>query len=960
MKKFVARIGSLVLGAMLVLTSIFSSGTIETVAAGSVKTATLDKVMMVTPTQIALVFGEGYIEYGGFFRLSNSVDRVYRAHLNETEASNKDNYLISSSDDANYATAVTPKSVFRKSKLNGVADDKEIVNGTVQHQALQQHRVYLNLDKPLVEGKKYTISISSDKLNSDKTTYEFVMNSRAMVSESIHTSTVGYLPESNAKYAYISEWAGDGGAADLSSLEGANFYLINKTTGQAVYNGKVTYRASKENKDGSVATSLPSFSLSDVYECNFSNFRTESGDTEFVISVDGVGISAPFKISTRAFDEAFYVAARGIYHQRNGIALDREYTEWARPRNYHPDDGFKVTYGKGSGQFLDDVWGWYSDAGDNDGYSSHLIVPRYLMLTYEMKPSAFKDGELNIPESGNGIPDLLDEAAWLLNFAKRAKGPTGGATVRITSENDGAPNPYGSGSQNNKSVSWEDKNVWWIEPENVDDTWEYASLAAQYAYCLDLAKGGKAADSDSWIKEAKDAYDWACNKVNKPTGETQMRKYTAAAWLYKYTGEQKYLTDVESLVASMAGRVTNNTLPLLCQWGTWALATSDKYAAASESNYNKVRENVIKWGNTEYDTAFGKENSIGVAFRYSIPVNMPQCIGNGTTPFVAASIVAHSITGEPKYLDTIESTSNYTLGANPLNTVWMTGLNEYSTKAVFKIDWHAGEYYNGKGYEDGYPGIVAYGIDAMKETRDDSQSSSMYNASYAYYHDIYPSIKEWPSHELNFNSRYAIMTAEFTIHQNQAPATAAFGYLSSTSKITPERPGNVNKNLVQPYHVGTVKGNTTKISNRYFVNGAKITVYNGKKAIGSATVKNNKYTVKIKPQPAGSKLTMKATKATWKTSPVKTLTKKLSMRSVKVKKVTKKSKYISGTAAPKSKVVVKLGKQVVASGKVKANGNYKIKVKASIKKNAKFKKGAKLVVTTTYKKFKKTAKVKVK
>ena len=54
---------------------------------------------------------------------------------------------------------------------------------------------------------------------------------------------------------------------------------------------------------------------------------------------------------------------------------------------------------------LEDTWGWYQDAGDWDSYETHLRVAQELLLAYEMRRRNFRDGELNIPESGNGVPD---------------------------------------------------------------------------------------------------------------------------------------------------------------------------------------------------------------------------------------------------------------------------------------------------------------------------------------------------------------------------------------------------------------------------------------------------------------------------------------------------------------------------------------------------------------------------
>jgi len=56
-----------------------------------------------------------------------------------------------------------------------------------------------------------------------------------------------------------------------------------------------------------------------------------------------------------------------------------------------------------------DSWGWYQDAGDWDGYYTHLVIPSMLLVAWQVTPENYGDGELNIPEGKNGIPDILDQ-----------------------------------------------------------------------------------------------------------------------------------------------------------------------------------------------------------------------------------------------------------------------------------------------------------------------------------------------------------------------------------------------------------------------------------------------------------------------------------------------------------------------------------------------------------------------
>jgi hypothetical protein len=105
---------------------------------------------------------------------------------------------------------------------------------------------------------------------------------------------------------------------------------------------------------------------------------------------------------------------------------------------------------------LEDTWGWYQDAGDWDSYFTHLRVAQELLLVYEMGPRKLRTIELNIPESGNGVPDILEEAAWLPRFCQRLRAElqsrgwgSGGVGLRVAGDafgNDEKTLPVTAGS----------------------------------------------------------------------------------------------------------------------------------------------------------------------------------------------------------------------------------------------------------------------------------------------------------------------------------------------------------------------------------------------------------------------------------------------------------------------------------------------------------------------------------
>ena len=68
------------------------------------------------------------------------------------------------------------------------------------------------------------------------------------------------------------------------------------------------------------------------------------------------------------------------------------------------------------------VRGGYHDAADYDRRPTHIPIAHNLCRVYEMNPEAFIDKQFVIPESGNGIPDVLDEGGYLFGNAWKLHG----------------------------------------------------------------------------------------------------------------------------------------------------------------------------------------------------------------------------------------------------------------------------------------------------------------------------------------------------------------------------------------------------------------------------------------------------------------------------------------------------------------------------------------------------------
>lgn len=93
--------------------------------------------------------------------------------------------------------------------------------------------------------------------------------------------------------------------------------------------------------------------------------------------------------------------------------------------------------------------GWH-DTGDYGKYVASAAQPVHdLLAAYEMYPQKFPDGFNNIPESGNGVPDVLDEVKWELDWLLTMQAPDGGVFFKVVTTN--WPNWM---PQNDNSTRW--------------------------------------------------------------------------------------------------------------------------------------------------------------------------------------------------------------------------------------------------------------------------------------------------------------------------------------------------------------------------------------------------------------------------------------------------------------------------------------------------------------------------
>ncbi len=270
------------------------------------------------------------------------------------------------------------------------------------------YHIFLQVGK-LVNGATYALQTPHGSTN-------FVFDDRTILCQSIKVNQNAYCAASKVRYANFAIWLGTGGSVPIDGPMPV-FSVLGQSSGREVARGTLEPFA---------AASQDPSSGDHVYRINLSAVP-EGGP--YIISVKGYGCSYPFGVGGEFSRRLGYTSFRTLYYQRCGCPIVKPYADHdLRPGPCHTNiydtrhaiaqDHVRVT--------PDDrpmaAYGGYHDAGDSDRLLYHMMVPMVLLTTFEAFPEKFTDGQFNIPDKfdesyrilgqGNGIPDIVDEAAW--------------------------------------------------------------------------------------------------------------------------------------------------------------------------------------------------------------------------------------------------------------------------------------------------------------------------------------------------------------------------------------------------------------------------------------------------------------------------------------------------------------------------------------------------------------------
>lgn len=262
---------------------------------------------------------------------------------------------------------------------------------------------------PLFDGSKVQLF----KITGDNTPITFWISNIKITSPDtersyapVKVNQVGYL-NYGEKYAHVSGYYNE-----LSAEVGTSFQVKRTLDDSVAYSGTLTLVAAYDELSGEKVLKADFSELNDI--------------GEYYITVDGVAQpSVPFEIGPDVYQSLLSDVQKFFYFQRANDDLSSEHAGQFARMGLHKDDANLPLQSNPS--VKKDVSGGWWDAGDTGKYvTAAATAVSDLLWAYESFPNRFTDGQLNIPESGNGIPDLIDEIKVETDFFLKMQEETSG------------------------------------------------------------------------------------------------------------------------------------------------------------------------------------------------------------------------------------------------------------------------------------------------------------------------------------------------------------------------------------------------------------------------------------------------------------------------------------------------------------------------------------------------------
>ncbi len=714
--------------------------------------------------------GEGYgLQVSERTDVIRRADRLVGRPLDVTAATGA-TWLITAVDDPSFSLTIEPAAIRMLSRPAGGGTDGD-------NQAVWEmtHDVVLSLPAPLTAGTRYRI----DPAGSVEPV-EFVYDPGVNQSPAVQVTQVGFAPGDRPKVAYVSGWFDGIGQSALDALFGVGggaFSVVDDESGAVVFSGTA----------GPIHEAAAALSGSPLAELDFSSL-TDPG--WYRVCAEAVGCSHRFEIADGVWSNLADTVARAMLMQRSGIELGPPHVPMERPRPYHPADGvvvegtdytllqarlapmdeaFAALTAGATGEIHDQAWGGHFDAGDWDRRIYHLWYARNAALLVSQFPDVHGARDLNIPESGDAVPDLLDEALWSLDFYRRMQRADGAVSGGVETSEHPPLN----------SASWVDDLAVYAYRPDVYSTYIYTGVAAEMS---EAVRPYDAQRADDYLVSALAAMEWAetagrdeffalaIDPAARDDAATFVadQRHVAAAALLLATGDQRWhdlFVETADYLDDETGAGMSCHLHTRCD-AAWLYLQADPGVTDAG-----LRQQLTDRFRQSADALIVFAESNGYGWTTENP-NVPLIwgLGSGGTPHVNGLLRAHLLTGEPQYREAALRSALVALGANPQNQSMITGVGHEPVRHAQINDVKHG----------GLPlwaGTPVYGRHDLAWSDDlDWVTDTVLTPAGAN-----PDPRSLPYMWQWFDVSNVAVFNEFTVHQSHADALFAFGTLAATT-----------------------------------------------------------------------------------------------------------------------------------------------------------------------------------
>jgi DNA-binding cell septation regulator SpoVG len=414
--------------------------------------------------------------------------------------------------------------------------------------------------------------------------------------------------------------------------------------------------------------------------------------------------------------------------------------------------------------------GGHSDAFDWDRHLGHVSIVYDMLLPFVMTDGVLTDDDcgIGIRESGNGIPDLLDEARNEVDFWLNLR------------DGEGYSHGITCPSKNNEFYQAGITTI---------AAWANAVNSAMLGYCFQLINSKEL--EKQYLDSALVAFNYAMRQPDQMLDKTQNMgnirvrgkdlKMTAAAFLYNLTGDKKYegifheTCDVKSDNAVIADDT---------KFQIWAIA--GYLFTKRPVNYPEMYQHIA---NSVIAEAHKKEAGLMNATPSRRGTDNDFAWTRDITHYYTShnmhrTMIAHAITKDEKekdfFLKAMILEADWGLGRNPLNIIQMTTAttpleNKRSVVNIYTTGRNDGTF----GMHPGHtPYLNAYDWRGGKVM---ATPSKMVEKCYPQETDLW-NLQVWPMGEIYFDTRYVYAHSEFTPQQTMRGKMALYGYLYAIDK----------------------------------------------------------------------------------------------------------------------------------------------------------------------------------